>query len=363
MNDSFRGSPRRRLLLQPIALAAIAVFASLGWPVGASADDDDDVARKVYGYEAAATSRFLEYDINQSTSTTTFTDQCIPNPGPSNGRGIAFDPEGGDDGDDGDNGDNGDRQEGILFNTFLAVVAGNGRIFRNDPPTNGQCPSRGSIPFGEGPGPPNQDDISALDLDPDDESDVLYVAGYLPTAPTGFGTGTSQILYEVDKDSGRILGRCRAERGGGNDTLTVATLRGRAAGGARGRKVLLTDFGEFRPLVFPNTLAAVDVRSLTGPPAPAPAPPCRILQEFPNPIANAPNGVITGADYELIPQPGGTRPRRSLVANGVLFPEAIQFYDADGPPFATGRSMGSTFFPSITIEDNTLDVVGGEGDD
>lgn len=155
---------------------------------------------QLFGYEANfQNSRMLEYTFDQTTGLVANTDQCVPNPGASNGRGVAFDPSsaGGDDDDDNGDDDNGSAErEGILFNTRLTGFAGDGLIRGNETPENGQCPSLTPIPFGEGSGPPNQDDVGALDFDPDNPK-ILYAAGYLFTSPSGFGAGTSQILYKV----------------------------------------------------------------------------------------------------------------------------------------------------------------------
>jgi hypothetical protein len=340
---------QRRMLGATVGLVSLACL----WPAGAYADPP---ANKIFGYEAGVNSRILEYDIDKRTSTVTFKRSCVPNPGFANGRGIAL---GARQGPDEPSPGGASRETRILYNTF---VPGDGLIHRNRLPAQG-CQSLAPVPFGEGAGPPNQDDIGALDFhDTDDggrgkgqDPDILYAAGYL-------AIGGFQILYKVDGENGNILGRCQAltrnPPDGGNDTLTFARLK--LGSPPQAREVLLTDFGEFRQINAPNSLAAVDEESLTGPPAPAPAPPCRIVADFPNPVANGGQGVVTGADYEKIPKPGGGV-ADSLVANGVFEgalgdPASARFYDANNPPFSVGRDMGPTA-PSTTVEDNTVERI------
>jgi hypothetical protein len=323
-----------RLLLAAVAAALVALplptgaFAGAGPPPGHG---------HIWGYEAGFSSRILEYNIDPTTGLVTFSGfQCVPLPhADRNGRGVAHDPAapgvgtfpGGE----------------LLWYTNLIGFQGDGFIHRTTlPSTIPPCQFRGSIPFGEGPGPPNQDGIGALDLDPDD-SNILWAAGYLATPPTGFPDtgGGFQLLYKVRKTDGAILGRCKSPQRtpglGGNDTITVATLPGIG-------KVLLTDFGEFSPIVTPPSLAAVDVNSVTGPPAPAVAPDCRIVREFPFPQQP------TGIDYEPVPPTGN----ESLVAANVsTSTQGPTFLNRNGPPFAAATLMGPTA-PSVTIEDISL---------
>jgi hypothetical protein len=104
-------------------------------------------------------------------------------------------------------------------------------------------------------------------------------------------------------------------------------------------------------------MAAVDAASVTGPPAPAPASPCRIVQEFP--FGPQPTGI----DYEMIAKPGGAH-AKSLVTTcvSVCGPQGMSFWDRNGPPFTTFRPMGSTA-PSNVLEDITLCPSAREGDD
>lgn len=319
-------------------------------------------ANKLYAYEANFTdARLLEYDINQETSTVTFRRSCVPNPGPFNGRGIALDERQGTD-EPSPGGMN--EETRILYNTTVTgTLDGDGLIRRNRLPSHG-CRSLPPIPFGEGPGPPNQDDIGALDFhDVDDwsrgkgqDQDVLYAAGYLQTPPTGYPSrvGGFQILYKVNAENGSILGRCSIPTRspvGGNDTLSFARIK---VADRRTEEVLLTDLGEFRPFIEPDSLAAIDVDSLEGPPAPARAPQCRLVADFPAPAANAPE-CCTGVDYEEIPKPTGeVATPTSLVAAS-----RRAFWDANQPPFNPARPMGSAQPPPVpfAIEDISVNRV------
>ena len=351
-----RGGGRRYVLL-----VAAAIGAPLGAAAGAAADPPADT---IFGYEAATNNaRILEYAIDKRTSTTTFRRACVPNPGVgANGRGIAL---GERQGPDQPRPGGMKSQTRVLFNTFIRQLdrEGDGFIHRNELPSRG-CTPLAPIPFGEGAGPPNQDSIGALDFDETDDHsrgkgqdpDILYAAGYRPVGPTGFGNeGPFQFLYKLNAETGEILGRCQAPRrtarpGSGNDTLAFARLNI----GGETHEVLLTDFGEFRGELTPDSLAAVDVESLTGPLAPQPGAPCRILAEFPVYASNGGPGTGTGIDYEKIPKPPGeTGPPDSLVVTKIN-PGA--FFDANQPPFNPARPMGSSA-PANEVEDITVNRV------
>ena len=343
-----------------VRLVALLGCLGMAWAPAASADPP---ANKIFTYAAAFSNAPIhEYDIDKRSSTVTYRRSCVPNPGPFvNGRGIAL---GARQGPDQPRPGGANAQTRVLYNTFIFQNTrdGDGLIHRNELPSRG-CGALAPIPFGEGAGPPNQDGIGALDFDETDDGgrgkgqdvDILYAAGYRPTTPNGFGPGTVQILYEVDGETGAILGRCfaptRATRPlSGNDSLTFArlTIDGET------REVLLTDFGEFRGELVPDSLAAVDVASLGGPPAPAPAPPCAIVAEFPVYASNGGPGTGTGIDYEKIPKPPGeTGPPDSLVVTKIN-PGA--FFDANQPPFNPARPMGSSA-PANEIEDITVNRV------
>lgn len=348
-----RGSCWRSRCLATLAAVACPTLVSPGTAYG------DPPANKVFGYEASSFSpRILEYDITDA-GTVVFRRSCIPNTGTANGRGLALDERQGVEEPDG-GGMNTETR--VLYNTFLIQAVGDGLIHRNRLPIHG-CEPLPPIPFGEGLGPPNQDDIGALDFhDVDDfsrgkgqDADLLYAAGYRATTPSGYGPGTVQILYKVNAETGAILGRCQAPQRtigfgiGGNDTISFARID--ADGDGRTEEVLLTDFGEFRGLLAPDSLAAVLESSLAGEPAPAPAPPCVIVAEFPLPYTNAPFGAGSGIDYEPVPKRDAVESTRRLVVTGVL--SASQYFDADGPPFTAARPMGSTA-PTIQTEDITV---------
>jgi hypothetical protein len=314
--------PRRKRLRAILTSVAAATFAAMPLSTSAFAGPGVPGHSHVWGYEAGFASRLLEYNIDPTTSTITPGPFCVPVP-TGNGRAVAHDPAappqppfaGGE----------------VLWYQFLGNNAG--RIFKATPPSAvPPCEPRGSIPFGEGLGPPNQDNIGAMDLDTDD-TNILWVAGYIAVPATGFPEfgGPYKMLFKVDKTNGQILGRCKSDRGNvANDTLTVANLP--TVG-----KVLLTDF--FDP--GNGILHAVDPASITGPPAPAPAPDCRIVATYTTPVAE------TGIEWGTIPKPTPAPPEESLLAT-----DLFNWFDLDQPPFATARPMGST--AGALVEDISL---------
>lgn len=205
---------------------------------------------EVWGYQAKfGNAKIFEYDLAEHT----LVSSCIPDesgPGnpldlPANGRGLALD------------------SDGDFFYTRLADVTiedplggdpivnqkqGDGLIhkvdFRGD--EGGPCQDRGTIDFGDGPGGDDQDDLGALDVDPDDGT--LWAAGYKPveTACLEGITCTpirKSFLYNVDPGTGEIIDSCWVPftgGGDGNDTLAVANLDV----GQGTQKYLLTDGGD-----------------------------------------------------------------------------------------------------------------------
>jgi hypothetical protein len=255
---------------------------------------------KLWAYEAnLPAARILQYDL----ATDTFDAQCVPTPS-LNGRGIAFDPT-----------------DGNLWYTF--VNAPDGLIHKTTTPPG--CLPVGQIPFGEGAGPPTQDDIGALDLDPDDGH--LWAAGYTPDAGR-------QILYKVNRSSGAILSACWvpvAPSGGGNDTLAVTH---HIAGLPQG-KYLVTDAGEFNPF---DPLLVADAASAVPYVSPATVPPCDIVTTFDPPVG------VTGIDFE---EP----PSNELIGTDTQF-----IYDFGNAPYATINAVMSGA-PSQSLEDITLGIV------
>src|SRR6266508_5481314 len=235
-------------------------------------------------------------------------------PGSQSGRGIGVDPGGG----------------GFLWYTFVTpapTFLGDGLIHKTSLPP--ACANMGQIPFGDGPGFVDQDDIGALDLDPDNGD--LWVAG-----SHEWPTGTNhQVLYQLNKSSGAILKACWVpDQGGfeeGNDTLAVKkTLPGQPAG-----TYLLTDGGTSH-----NTemLYAADAASATSYTTPAAVPRCAI------PVSYDPVVGLTGIDFEE------TSPF-DLIGTDLQF-----IYDLDGPPF-TGIQAVMSAAPTLTLIDITLGPV------
>src|SRR5438093_1767193 len=260
----------------------------------------------LWAYEAGgANARILQYDIG----TDTFVASCVPNPS-NNGRGIAFDP-----------------LDGNLWYTFVGQpqdFPGDGLIHKASPPP--ACVPLPAIPFGDGPGGDVQDDVGALDVDPDDGN--LWAAGYGPV-------GSSSFLYKVDRVTGAILQSCSVPFGGGgagNDTLAVANIAGLGGSG----KYLLTDAGEAETDQggsFGNLLA-VDAATCVGGGA----------------------GTVVGRFDKVVGMAGIDFDGAKLIAtdDGI----ARQIYDLGAPPFAGVQASMSTS-PSGGLEDITLGAAGG----
>jgi hypothetical protein len=245
---------------------------------------------KLWGYEAALPAAAIgQWDIG----TDTFDTSCVP-PSTLNGRGIAYDPI-----------------DGNLWYTRVATFAGDGFIHKATLPP--ACAAVPSILFGDGLGGAIQDDVGALDIDPDDGH--IWAAGYAPVAGSSF-------LYKVDRVTGAILTSCSVPFGGGgvgNDTLAVAKLSGLGGSG----KYLLTDAGELL-----TSLHAVDAASCVG------GGPGTITTTFTLPVG------VSGIDYE-----GG-----QLIAT-----TGTTINDLGAPPFGVvGATMptapGPFFLEDITLQ-------------
>lgn len=272
-----------RSILLAIAATVLAVL-----PTGASAAHSPTAPPELWGYAAASGSAPIgNYDIAADT----FVGSCVPTP-TDNGRGMAFDP-----------------LDGNLWYTFVrsdGSFNGDGFIHKADT----SCNPVASIPFRDGPGGVVQDDIGAMDVDPEDAN--LWVAGYKPV-------GGQSLLYKVDRSSGAVLQFCSvpfAGGGEGNDTLAVAELDGLGGSG----KYLLTDAGE----VLTGLLVVDTADCVSGDPV------------TPVTTYTLPVGV-TGIDYE-----GG-----ELIAT-----DLARIYDLGGPPFgAVGATMTTS---GLALEDITL---------
>jgi hypothetical protein len=195
-------------------------------------------------------------------------------------------------------------------------------IYKTTPPPT--CFTVDQIPFGEGTGPPTQDDIGALDVDPDDGH--LWAAGYTPDMGR-------QILYKVNRSTGAILAACwvLSPSGGGNDTLAVTN---QIAGLAQG-KYLVTDAGEFNTF---DPLLVLDASSAAPYTTPAAVPPCDIVTTFDPPVG------VTGIDFEDPP------------SNDLIATDTQLIYDLGNAPYAMPRAVMSGL-PSASLEDITLGTI------
>jgi hypothetical protein len=246
------------------------------------------VGATVWGYEAAGSNaRLLQYDLG----THTFETSCVP-PGSINGRGIAYDPV-----------------DGNLWYAFVdSEFHGDGFIHKTTPPPT--CAALPAIRFGDGPGGAIQDDVGALDIDPDDGQ--IWAAGYLPV-------GGQSFVYKLDRVTGAVLQSCWVPFGGGgagNDSLAVARLSGLPGSG----KYLLTDAGELT--TAPDTLLAVDALSCIG----------------------GVQGAVVGSFNKTVDMAGITYRGGSLIATS----EAT-IYELGPAPFATIQNSMSAS-PSSTLE-------------
>jgi len=138
----------------------------------------------------------------------------------------------------------------FVFHTPTISFQGDGQIHKTSIP--GACTPGVSIPFGDGPGGSIQDNVGALDIDPDDGH--LWVAGNRVL----FG---QSWFYKLNRTNGAVLQSCTvpaADISGGNTTLAVAKLPGLSGSGT----YLLTDAAESDP--YSEELLAADVASCVG---------------------------------------------------------------------------------------------------
>ncbi len=253
---------------------------------------------KLWGYEAGSASRILEYDIGADVAGPS----CVP-AGSLNGRGIAFDPV-----------------DGNLWYTFIPA---DGFIHKTTPPPS--CTPLPSIPFADGPGGAIQDDVAALDVDPDN-SNYIWAAGYTPQPQSTYVS----FLYEIDRTSGALITSCSVP-GNANDTLAVAKIAGLAGSG----RYLLTDAADDPNSVTPSVLHVIDAAAcLSGGPV--------------TPVMDVtlPVGGVSGIDYEAIDIDCPCAP--DLVATDVH-----KIYDLEGYPFSTSTADMPTSSPD-GLEDITM---------
>jgi uncharacterized repeat protein (TIGR01451 family) len=259
---------------------------------------------QLFGFEASLSgSRILAYDIGTNTPGAT----CMPLPPPANGRGVAYDPV-----------------DGNIWYTWVDLSV--------SPPSDGLihkvtfppgCADQGMIPFGDGPGGSIQDDIGALDVDPDDNH--IWAAGYEPVSGQSF-------LYKLNRSTGGVMQSCSVPFGGGgegNDTLAVAELDGLGGSG----KYLLTDAGEPNTPLNGDTLLVIDTASCTGGGSVAP------VTTYPKIVG------MTGIDY------GDT---------GLIVTDLASIYNLGNPPFgaiqATMSASPADFLEDITLIDREADL-------
>lgn len=235
---AFIGVDRRAAMLLVLAVSLLGTLALAPRASAAIAAP----GTTLYGYETAGeealgTGRILSYDIGADSLGPA--NNCTPAP-TGNGRAISYDPI-----------------DGNLWYAYLNELGGDGigLILKETPPsTTNTCSTVGYIPFGDGPGGTIQDDVGAIDVDPDDGN--LWVAGFYTD------TDGNADFYKVDRSTGAILQECKmpspSGQPAGNDSLTVAKLSGQPGSG----KYLLTDGGDL--FTATNSLLAIDTASCTG---------------------------------------------------------------------------------------------------
>jgi hypothetical protein len=270
-----------------------------------------------WGNEAGfPTSRILQYTVIPGV---TPGPTCVPThgagfPTQQNGRGVAFDP-----------------LDGNLWNTTVALFAGDGYIHKNTPPP--ACAPVTDIPFGDGPGGTIQDDIGALDVD--EATKHIWAAGYQPVLVDNV---LRSYLYLVNRNNGKILQSCWIPfRGGGVGNDSLAVYRNPSLPGSS--KYLLTDAGELTTV--PNSYALIDQSDCHGGQQVTP------IMEFPK---TTPAGG-TGIDMEW---------------PGLLNSTFTQLYNNGDQPFTTPTLVGS-YTNTAEMEDISLcgfrAAFGGDGND
>jgi SdrD B-like protein len=293
---------------------AASLLAGLAFVAPASADHAAP-GTPLWGIEVSGDEEFPGADgniRNYDIAADTAGPKCKPNP-TNNGRGVAYDPV-----------------DGNLWYSFLhpppevGPFLGDGLIHKATPPSaSNTCTSIGSIPFGDGPGGSIQDDIGAIDVDPDDAN--LWVAGHYPRDN---GDGGDALFYKVDRSTGAILQSCStpfAGLGGGNDTLAVAKLSGLSGSG----KYLLTDAADES---FGEPLLVLDTAACTGGAAVTPV-----------------------TSYDLPPTKGGLT-GIEYVQDRLITSTGLTIQNLGPPPFATSEAsmMTGTFLEDITVPNPTV---------
>jgi hypothetical protein len=271
----------------------------------------------LWGNEAGlTTSRILQYTVIPGV---TPGPTCVPthgagSPTQQNGRGVAFDP-----------------LSNNLWNTTVALFAGDGYVHQNTPPP--ACTPTKELPFGDGPGGTIQDDIGALDVD--EGSKHIWAAGYQPILVQNV---MRSYLYLVNRNNGKILQSCWIPfRGGGVGNDTLSTYKNPSLPGSA--KYLLTDAGEL--MTVPNSYALIDQSDCHGGNQVTP------IMEF---LKTTPMGV-SGIDLEW---------------PGLLNTNGDELYNNGDQPFTTPTLVGN-WGNTMSMEDISLcgyrGVVGGDGND
>jgi hypothetical protein len=260
---------------------------------------------RLWGNEASQTQgRILSYSVVGGSVTPG--PQCVPFAA-LNGRGVAYDPT-----------------DGNLWYSEVSFPGfdGDGFVHKTTPPDSGGCSFVTQIPFGDGPGGTVQDDIGALDIDPN--SGHIWAAGY---APMNVSNQLRSYFYLINRNSGKVIRNCYIPfrlGGVGNDTLAVAQLDGLPGSG----EYLLTDAGQLN--TFPNSIAVLDTRD------------CK-QGALVTPVAEYSKNQMSGIDFE---------------SPGLLVSDLETLRNLGGPPFNTTTSYGP-FGNSEDIEDISLCGIGG----
>jgi len=298
-----RGTGISRAFAAGLAVASVLV----GTVTGAGAHGGGPL---LWGFDESA--RIVTYDIEAHTEGPS----CLSSP-TADEAAIAFDPA----------------------DANLWYSPNDGRIYKVTVPPD--CAPVTSIPFGDGPGGSVQDDIGALDVDPDDG--MLWSAGSARLDGRFF-------LYKVDTSTGAILQSCSVAGNGGvvvNDTLAVARLPGLGGSGT----YLLTDAS--RTVFEENNLYVIDVATCRdGAPAP-----------FVTTLFISTEEGATGIDFEA----------DSLI-NVEIGDGGAGIFDHGPPPFGPILdSMASTPMSDITLQTGpvvtatcrgmSVSVAGTSGDD